>query len=219
MRVINQANKITGQRQSTMNVFTILEEKGNSGAFWSDSSPLLLLWDPSVRVGAACTIGKKEYHVQKVIYSITEDSLKSNPFAGICFVGQRVHIWVNILCFMGLMCFMVFKVCNCMLYASVSYSFLSRTSVQTIKCKWSKVMTAMILHARILASALFNKDMDVGLQEGHQDQFPEVDLNRQRNTESLNGESSRKLYETHPSVYILRYVICLYTQYKPVTCR
>lgn len=33
-----------------------------------------------------------------------------------------------------------------------------------------------ILQARILASALFSKDMDVGLQEGHQDQFPEVVL-------------------------------------------
>lgn len=33
-----------------------------------------------------------------------------------------------------------------------------------------------IIQARILASALFNSDIDVGLQDGHHDQYPEVGL-------------------------------------------
>ncbi len=49
-----------------------------------------------------------------------------------------------------------------------------------------------ILQARILASALFNNDMDVGLQEGHQNQFPEVCLKKEINLQSVNDESWRK---------------------------
>lgn len=36
------------------------------------------------------------------------------------------------------------------------------------------------IQARILASALFSKDIDVGHQDGHQDQFPEFGLKNER---------------------------------------
>lgn len=48
-----------------------------------------------------------------------------------------------------------------------------------------------ILQARILASALFNNVMDVGLQEGHQDQFPEVCLKKEIIIKSGNGRTMR----------------------------
>lgn len=35
-----------------------------------------------------------------------------------------------------------------------------------------------LLQARILASAVFRRDMDVGLQDGHHDQFPLVSLKK-----------------------------------------
>lgn len=46
--------------------------------------------------------------------------------------------------------------------------------------------TKGFIQARILASALFNNDIDVGLQDGHHDQYPEVGLQKKKTKRRYN---------------------------------
>lgn len=58
-------------------------------------------------------------------------------------------------------------------------------------------MASRFLQARILASVLFSKDMEVGRQEGHQPQ-PELGLKRERENEEKEIEEKEIVHNVSP---------------------